>query len=211
MYLPAPTESNFSPCPEGSHMGVCYRVIDLGTQKTTYQGEAKIAHKVMLSWELPDERMEDGHPFTISQQYTWSMHEKSNLRKHLETWRGVAFKETDFGPNGFDIRNVIGKSCILGVVHQLKDGKTYANIASVGKAMKGMAIPETTESKQVYVWLHPDRWDPAAFNELSSNLQEKIRLSPEYSEMNRNRHEEYSGAHGLPEQTGGFPDDDIPF
>src|SRR6185369_10438591 len=76
MYLPAPTESNFTPVPAGTHLGICYRVIDLGTQSTNFNGETKLAHKVLVSWEIPDEKMDDGRPFTISQSYTWSMHEK---------------------------------------------------------------------------------------------------------------------------------------
>ena len=124
MYLPAPNESNFMPVPAGTHLGICYRVIDLGTQSTTFKGEQKQAHKVLISWEIPEEKMEDGRPFMISQSYTWSMHEKSNLRKALEAWRGMAFTERDFGPNGFDIKNVLGKACTLSIVHTSKDGST---------------------------------------------------------------------------------------
>lgn len=208
MYLPPPSEGNFSPCPAGTHLALCYRVIDLGTQETTYQGETKTAHKVMLSWELPEERNEEGKPFVISKRYTWSTHEKSNLRKDLEGWRGMAFRESDFGPSGFNIKNVLGKACILGIVQESRDGKTYSNIASVGKPMKGMAIPTETENTPVYLWIAPEIWDGNTFNSLSSGLQEVIRKSPEYRELLR--HAEGNG--GLPEQTGpDFHDDDIPF
>jgi hypothetical protein len=208
MYLPAPTEGgNFAPCPAGTFLAVCYRVVDLGTQQTTYQGENKTAHKVMLSWELPEERMEDGRPFTISKRYTWSMHEKSTLRKHLEAWRGAAFSEKDFGPNGFDIKNVLGKACILSIVQETKDGKTYSNITSVGKPMKGMAMPNA-ENPTVYLWIHDSRWDAATFNALSAGLQETIRGTPEYAEMLKAR----DGDGGLPYQSNGdIHEDDIPF
>jgi len=182
MYLPAPNESNFLPVPAGTHLGICYRVIDLGTQSTTFKGEQKQAHKVLISWEIPEERMEDGRPFMISQSYTWSMHEKSNLRKSLEAWRGTAFTERDFGPGGFDIKNVLGKACTLSIVHTVKDGSTYANVSSIGKVMKGITVPPLSNST-VYLWLHPERWDANAFSELSANLQGKIMSSPEYIEM----------------------------
>ena len=122
MYLPAPTESSFTPVPAGTHLGICFRVIDLGTQQTTFNGDTKTAHKVLISWEIPDEVMGDGRPFMISQSYTWSMHEKATLRKSLEAWRGVAFTDRDFGPGGFDIKNIIGKACTLSVVHTAKNG-----------------------------------------------------------------------------------------
>jgi hypothetical protein len=182
MYLPAPTESNFAPVPAGTHLGICYRVIDLGTQSTNFNGETKLAHKVLVSWEIPDEKMDDGRPFTISQSYTWSMHEKATLRKSLEAGRGMAFTERDFGPSGFDIKNVLGKACTLSIVHTAKNGTTYANVASIGKVMKGVTIPPLT-NPQVYLWLNSARWDAAAFAGLSANLQGKIMSSPEYLEM----------------------------
>lgn len=186
MYLPAPTESSFAPVPAGTHLGICYRVIDLGTQQTNFNGDIKSAHKVLISWEIPDEVMGDGRPFVISQSYTWSMHEKATLRKSLEAWRGVAFTERDFGPGGFDIKNIIGKACTLSVVHTTKNGSTYANVASIGKVMKGVSIPELT-NPAAYLWLHPDRWDAAVFAGLSANLQAKIMASPEYIDMMNER------------------------
>lgn len=186
MYLPAPTESNFTPVPAGTHLGICYRVLDMGTQQSTFNGETKSAHKVLLTWEIPDERMDDGRPFSISQSYTWSMHEKATLRKALEAWRGQAFTERDFGPSGFDIKNVLGKACTLSVVHTIKNGSTYANIASIGKVMKGVTVPELT-NPIVYSWLHDGRFDAAAFASLSSGLQSKIMASPEYIELMKDR------------------------
>ena len=91
MFLPQPTEGgNFEPAPAGTHVAICYRVIDLGTQESVYNGEKKSARKVLISWELPNEEKADGKPFVISATYTWSMHEKSTLRKTLEAWRGAA-------------------------------------------------------------------------------------------------------------------------
>jgi hypothetical protein len=80
--LPAPSAGgDFESIPPGTYPAVCYRVIDLGRQETEYQGEKKIQHKVLLSWDIADEetRMSDGRPFTISSRYTWSMHEKAQL------------------------------------------------------------------------------------------------------------------------------------
>lgn len=203
MYLPAPTESNFLPVPAGTHLGICYRVIDLGTQATNFNGETKTAHKVLLSWEIPEEKMEDGRPFMISQSYTWSMHEKATLRKSLEAWRGMAFTERDFGPNGFDIKNVLGKACTLSIVHAAKSGSTYANVSSIGKVMKGVTVPGLT-NPMIYLWLNSERWDTAAFSQLSANLQAKIMSSPEYMEMMKQN--------DAPRDDGEFHGDkDIPF
>lgn len=206
MYLPAPNESSFSPCPAGTFTAICYRVIDLGTQRTNYNGEEKTAHKVLLSWELVDEKMDDGRPFTISASYTWSMHEKSSLRKILESWRGATFKDSDFGPGGFDIRNVIGKPCTLNIVQSSKNGSVYSNVSSVGKPLKGIEVSEPVNST-IYLWLVKDRWRTDAFSQLSGNLQSKIMSSPEYIEM-MNDIDRAAGAH--PHQHNDASDE-IPF
>ena len=179
VYLPEPSEKEFAVVPPGTHLAVCYRVIDLGTQDSTYNGQSKKAHKVLVSWELPDEKMSDGRPFTISQRYTWSMNEKAALRRDLESWRGTPFGKADFGPNGFNIRKIIGKGCLLTVVHQQRGEKTYANISAIGKLMKGMETPKLT-NEIAYLWINPELWDSEVFNKLSDGLKQTIQKSPEY-------------------------------
>jgi len=181
MYVPAPNDKQFELPPAGTHLATCYRVIDLGTQNSTYMGQAKRQHKIMLGWELSDELMTDGRPFMISQRYTWSMSEKAALRRDLESWRGIPFQDKDFGEGGFDIKNVLGKPCLLNVVHVNKNGKDYANIASISRLMKGQKGPEKTVNETVYLWLHPERWDSATFMKLSDGLKGVIMQSPEYA------------------------------
>lgn len=187
MYLPQPSEGgSYAPPPPGTHPAVCYRFIDLGTQRSTFNGEAKTARKVMLSWEItdPEIRMEDDQPFTISSRYTWSMHEKATLRKTLEAWRGQAFQDSDFGSGGFNVKKLLGVGCFLSILHEDKDGKTYANISAVMKLPKGIA-PGALVNEPVYLSLEPDEFDRDVFSALSDKLQETIRLSPEYQALSR--------------------------
>lgn len=178
MHLPQPSDNQFELPPAGTHLAACYRIIDLGTQESSYNGQAKRQHKILISWELPDERMTDGRPFTISQRYTWSAHEKSALRRDLESWRGVPFTDADFGPGGFDIKNILGKSCLLNIVHSPGD-KTYANIASISRLMKGMT-PKPPVNETVYMWLDQAHWSAEVFHKLGQGLQGTIMKSPEY-------------------------------
>lgn len=182
MYLPVPSGGDFELAPAGTHLAVCYRIIDLGTQKSTYLGKEKDAHKIMLSWELPEESMKDGRPFTISQRYTWSMNEKANLRKHLEAWRGLKFTDKDFGTAGFNIQKVLGVGCLLTVAHSEEGEKQFANITGVSKLMKGMATPKPT-NELAYLWLSPDLWEPSTFHKLGHSLQATIMKSPEYAKV----------------------------
>lgn len=211
MYLEKPKGWNFQLVPAGNHVAVCWRVCDLGTQTTTWQGEAKSSRKVMLSWEIPDESViVDGEakPMIISSRYTFSMHEKAALRKDLESWRGRPFVDTDFGPTGFNIKNLLGKGCMLNVVHREKDGKTYANIFNVARLPKGLTTPAPVNPLVYFSMQTPADYSTVTFNSFPEWLQEIIRKSPEH-------HEIVDGSRGggghESENPGADLDDDIPF
>lgn len=179
MKLPANTGSDFAPPPAGTHYAICYRVIDIGTQQVEWQGKIKHQRKVILSWELPSEKMDDGQPFSIHQRYTLSSSEKSRLRQDLESWRGLKFTEADFGPGGFDIKKLLGVPCLLNIVHAIKDDHTYANIAAIVKPPKGTPLQSLTNP---LVYLDLDDFDADTFESLSEGLRGTIMKSPEYQE-----------------------------
>jgi hypothetical protein len=110
--------------------------VDLGTQESEQYGpKAKIA----LLWEIPDERIEvkgKSLPRGISKRYTASLNEKANLRKDLEAWRGRQFTAAELA--GFDLANILGKSCLLNVIHQETPRGTFAGVAGVMPLPKGM-------------------------------------------------------------------------
>lgn len=168
---------DFTPAPAGTHLAICIRFVDLGTQETEWQGQKKVKRQVTIGWELPEERMEDGRPFTISKTYTWSMAEKASLRHDLENWRGRDFTEQDLGPDGFDTKNLLGKGCLVSIAHETKNGRTYANVKSISKMMKGMAAPE---AENLHVYFSLDEFNPEIYAGLSQYLREKIAKSPEY-------------------------------
>ena len=43
---------DFKPVPAGLHLARCYRIIDLGTQRSEYDGQENHQRKIMLGWEL---------------------------------------------------------------------------------------------------------------------------------------------------------------
>lgn len=98
--LPKETGGDFERVPAGTYPATCYRLIELGTQQVEWQGTIKHQFKIMLSWEIGDERMGDGRPFTVHQHYTLSASDKPKLRQDLESWRGVPFtpRTTSSGP-----------------------------------------------------------------------------------------------------------------
>lgn len=180
MKLPKPNEGKaYELAPAGNHLGVCWQVVDLGTQTTSYEGTEKLVRKVMIGWELPEETMGDGKPFVVSKRYTFSVHEKATFRKHLESWRGKKFTEEDFGEEGFDIRNLIGKACFVNVVHSQGTDRVYANIESIAPLPKGMTAPKPVNNP-LYFTLEPDNFQPTVYGILPEWLQSVIQQSPEF-------------------------------
>lgn len=206
MFMPQNSGGDFELAPEGTHLAVCYRVVDLGTQMVEWQGQKKPQHKILISWELPDEKMDDGRPFTIGQRYTLSSSEKSRLRQDLEAWRGRPFTDADFDPTNpdrFNIKKLIGVGCLLTIVHTEKQGKHYANIKSVAKMMKGQTTPKPANP---IVYFSLDEYSEPVFAALSEGLRKVIQASPEWVELSRaHLHDETAPRERTPLS------DDIPF
>ena len=178
MFMPAvESGSGFERCPEGNHLAVCYEVIDLGTQESTFEGETKRQRKIWIGWETASEQMEDGRPFVIGRRYTLSSHEKSTLRKDLESWRGKKFTDEDIAK--FDIKALIGCACFLNVVHSVKGDRTYANITTVAALPKGTVTPELVNQK-VYLSLDVSEYEPEMMDLISDRMAETVKASPEW-------------------------------
>ena len=182
MKLPS-AAGTFEPCPAGTHLAVCISVVDLGTHEQEYQGERYSSRQLMLTWELPDEPMESGEPYTISKWYNFSMNEKSNLRKDLEAWRGVPFTAANLGPDGdFEIDRLLGKGCLLNVIAKPTGKGTKA--AGIMKVTKGTVVPPNHNPLTLF---DLENFDADAFNSLSEYQQETIRKSPEFMRMSGER------------------------
>lgn len=204
--------SDYKPIEAGAYGAICTRVIDLGTQTTNYQGEEKSARKVLITWEVPEVTVEwegQERPATISQTFTASLHEKANLRKVLESWRGRAFTADEL--KGFDTKNVLGAPCFLNIVHTEKDGRTYANVAAVMPLPKGMPKPEGSGQT---INFDLDDFEPSVLEGLHDRLKEKIKASPEYRALTAGE-DGFPGAsadEGFPGGSGDYDrSDPIPF
>lgn len=184
----------------GSHIAVCNLVCDVGLQPGS-QAFPKPKRKVYIRFEVPAERVEydkDGvtheGPQTIGSFFTASMNEKSILRKALEGWRGRAFSDAEAAD--FDVAAILGKACMLSVVEDSFNGKTYSNIASISALPKGTPAPTAENPLLFYSDDKRDQYDA-----LPKWLREKIdgQLEPEAPKAKAQANET------------GFHDDDIPF
>lgn len=167
---------DFTPVPQGTHFAVCDQVVDLGKQRITsaMYGES-IKHQVYIRWQIPAERVEwekDGEkqegPAVIGKTYTLSLGDKANLRKDLQAWRGKPFTPDEL--RGFDIAKLLGAPATITVTHTEKDGRTYANVASLGGIPKGMDKPKAEGEPLLY-----DSDNMGSFERLSKRMQDKIK------------------------------------
>jgi hypothetical protein len=165
---------DFKPVPAGTHLAVCTMLIDIGLQPGFENGPPQ--RKVYIGFEVPAERVEftdkngdktEG-PSRIGRFYTASFNEKATLRHHLAAWRGRDFTSAEL--KGFDLFNILGKSCLINVTHKTSGERVYANITSI------MALPKGTKGSdpEGAVITYPDESNPKALEMVPEWLQKKI-------------------------------------
>lgn len=193
--------------PAGNHIARCYQMIEIGTVVEVINGSSKTMKKVRIGWELPNETREfkegEGQkPFSVSREYTLSMHEKANLRNDLKSWRGKDF--TDDQAKCFDITALLGVPCMINIIHVEKGGKTYANIAGITPMPKGVKCPDQVNDT---FELDYDAFDEEKFNSLPDFIKDKMKSSIEYAAF-KNPHQEIVHQEEINTDEA---DDDLPF
>lgn len=199
---------DFKTLPAGSHIAICNMVVDLGLQPGSgmYPDPKQ---KIYVRFEVPTERVEyerDGKkydgPGVIGNFFTASMHEKANLRKQLEGWRGRKFSDEE--AENFDVSSILGKACMLSVVENVKGDKVYANIASIGALPKGIPTPKP-ENDLLYFAAD----DRQHLDKLPEWIREKIagQIKPQSSHATG----VYAATANYHDSDPGITDDDIPF
>ena len=185
--------------PEATHDAICCWVIDLGHRDITFRDKVKNLWQVRLVFEVPGQRIvlerddkEVDLPRVIGQDYTVSLDSRSNLRHHLDSWRGKRFSETDL--KGFDLVQLVSVPCALQIMHETSaKGKTFEKINNIlpateaGKQLK-------VEGNEIYFSLMDNMDIPEALPEW---LVEKIKASDEWRR---------DGGVDAP-----APDDDLPY
>jgi len=203
------TGTSFKPVPAGMHLARCYRIIDIGTQKTEFEGNVKYLHKIKIVWEVhgnDDEGnpmvTDKNEPMIVNKDYTLSWAEKANLRLDLQSWRGKAF--TDEEQRRFDLKSVLDKWCMVNVTHKAKKkgNGVYSNVTAVTPVPSALkaSLPKGHNPCKVFQISEPDM---ELFDTFSDYLKKQIQESPEWKAVQ-----------GRPKDTGsGFDDlpSDVPF
>jgi len=170
--------------PAWSHFVRLVQIIDLGTQTVVRKEEEKQQRKIMLTFELPEEKYEfetkdwekKSGVKLKSNQFTLSWNENAGLRKFIETRQGVQ----DLWSDWLDVSVRLGKSGIGTIQHNQYNGKTYDNLEAVAPLMKWM---EDQKAVTELSYFDLDNYDAKLFDKLPQWIQDKIRLSPEYTKV----------------------------
>lgn len=197
---PVGGESNYTNkiAPVGMHLARIYQIIDLGTTEQTGQFAGK-KRKVQVLFELPLETAifdpEKGEqPFYARNMYTLSMHEKSTLRKDVHSMLGKTLTEDE--AKTFNIFNLLGRECMVNIIHKQSGDKTYANIQNITPVPKGMVCPPSVNPPLVFSTQQPDM---VVFRSLPEFVQDKIKLSDEFiAYMNAEMSAKYPKIEALP-------------
>lgn len=164
----------------GVYTAISSAIIDLGLQ--TSEKFQKTQRKFMMIWNIKGEEVEvngEKLPRTITKEYSFSLNEKSTLKKDLQAWRGKMF--TDEELQGFNLLNILNKPCQLQIILEEKNGKQYNNIAGI------MSLPKGTAIEQLPNTYHFDIEDESTYmnwRNIPSWIQERIKKADNYVESN---------------------------
>lgn len=179
MKLPESNNGSFEAAKSGTCLGLCYQIIDIGTQKSEYNGEVKYQRKVLIYWELPSQKTSEGKAKMIRKKYTLSSHEKASLVEDIKTWTGQKIGA------GFQLDDLLGKPAWLSIVEeQGHDGNTYVTVKAVSAVPTelGISIPEL-ENPILLLSLEDGEFIQGVFDELSESIKNNISASPEFQEL----------------------------
>lgn len=174
------TGSQREPIPAGNHIARCYSIVQIGTIEQTWEGKTKQAHKVRITFELPNLQKDfDGvmKPRYMAIPRTLSLNKKARLRAELESWRGVPF--TDAEAEGFDIAKLIGVPCLLNIIIN-EDG--YDRVSAITPVPQGTVVPPQFNPSML---LSYDDWDQAKFEALPDFIREQMEKTPEFAALNK--------------------------
>ena len=161
---------DFELLPEGSYVGICIGITDVGWQNGMYG----FKDCVRLTFVLPTKLDANGEPFTITTGDTKkSIDAKANLTKYCEALMGVSppDKASDFNITAF-----INKGCQVQVKHKLSgNGKTYANIAALYPLGEGQALPESNHKAWVFNIDNPEQ---EAYSQIPEWIAKQINFNP---------------------------------
>lgn len=197
MYIERNERKPFRLATAGLQTGVCTIIADIGTQIKSWNGQEKKKRTLIFGWELPEEdRLEDGRPLLITNEYTNVFGDKSRLVLDLQSWTGDPIGED------FDVSSMLGRACNLNITAKTGDnGKSYRNVTGITPLKRNEVSPAAHGALLLF---DLRQFQKHIFDELPPFIKKKIEASPEY-ELIKNPTNKFA------QFTGDAELNDIPF
>ena len=169
--------------PVGLHIGRCYGIVDLGSQKGSVQYPAP-KRKILMLWELPElmkvfKEEKGEQPMVLKKKYTYAFSDKSILFKDLKSW----FSDKPDGDMAHWLQDLsIGKASYLNVTQEVFEvaGEkiNYNSISSISPLPPKTKCPTAINMPVLFDMFGV--FDEEKFNALPEWIQKEIKKSPEY-------------------------------
>ncbi len=165
-----------------SHLVICTKVIDLGTQTIPAKpgkNERK-SRQVWLEFEFVG-TLKEGTTYrlTTAVKFDYYTKEGAYIRKFVEGWRGADYTEETI--SRFDVRKLLGQPGNATLkTYNGKNGVGY-QIESMAPLKPGQDKP-TPKSKLVSFWMDGNL-DYSTLSGLPGFLRTQIETSPEYKQL----------------------------
>lgn len=118
----------------GTYVGVLDHIYDVGKQPP---GEKFPDEDPKYKYVFGFHVAVDNKIFRLSATVTDTLHEKSRMRAVLRALRGHDLTSDEMQSGGFDISNVIGRSCFLNVSVKMSNGKMRSAIEGFSALPRG--------------------------------------------------------------------------
>jgi hypothetical protein len=173
----------FEQIPGGIYTGRCVTMLQLGTQKEEFPGNAdKERKKLIIGWELSEEMQvfdpaKGEQPAYIQNVYSLIINDRSTFTNHMESWTGGRINK-EFNP-----LTMLGKPCLLTIQQkpsQKDPAKMKSRVVAISPLKKGAACPPQISPFKVLTF---QRWNQDIFDSLGKWAQGLIEASPEYKAM----------------------------
>lgn len=198
--------------PAGTHFARIYKIVDLGTQKQEFKGEAKPDARIFsISFEFPKIKhvfKEDKgeQPLSRSKDVKFAFTSKESANRSILTDLVEATGDNPYEGN-YNIFSLLGKTLQVSIEEYTNDkGQTKDKIAGFSKLsseqlemveMKPAIYAQVNPSK--FLYLDPQYFDGAFFESLPDFQKDKIRLSPEFANLKQPKVETKEIVNDLPE------------
>ena len=145
--------------PQGQFQGVAAEILDLGMSEKIYKApdgteNKRNVHEIQYVFQLNKVDAESGKRYEVrSRPMNTNLSDKATLRDFLRQWRGHDLTDAEKLPPGIDLETLVGKNCLISVIHNKVGDKTYANIGSIMPLVEGMPEVQALnyESKQAQI------------------------------------------------------------